>query len=654
MQLLSLLRSRFATALNGWVDNPIEHAQRITQAREARHGDYQANIALPLQKSLGMKSLEIAQKIIDRVELDDICHPPEIAGPGFINLKLKDDYLAKQLTMSTLDHRLGVPAVVAPELKTFVIDYSAPNVAKPMHVGHIRSTVIGDALARTLRFLGHRVISDNHLGDWGTQFGMIIYGYKHFVDPAAFKTNPVAELSRLYRHVQLLIGYQGAAPKLPKAQQALEIAEQKLSRLQSAATTDPKAKKELKAAEKEVSAARDTVDSLREKVDAVAGNAKLLAQADEHAGLEQRAQQETVKLHAGDAENIRLWETFVPISIQEIEAVYQRLDVHFDHTYGESFYHPLLAGVVERLTKSGMAVESEGAICIFLDGFDAPMIIRKRDGAFLYATTDLATIDYRMEHFQPDTILYVVDHRQSEHFSKLFAAARAIGYTEVDLRHISFGTVLGPDGKPFKTRSGSVIGLEYLLDEAVERAYQAVCNPERLQKAGIEMPEAELRAIAHTVGHGAIKYADLAHNRTSDYEFNTEKMVQLEGNTSTYIQYMVARANSIIRRSEEQVDETTISQYQFALVEPAERDLALQLLQFEDALLQSVEEYYPSVLAGYLFGLAKQFATFFDQCHVLNADSNALKRSRLALCYQSARVLRQGLELLGIGSVERM
>ncbi|MEZ6134290.1 MAG: arginine--tRNA ligase [Pirellulaceae bacterium] len=370
--------------------------------------------------------------------------------------------------------------------------------------------------------------------------------------------------------------------------------------------------------------------------------------------LSNAAQAETVKLHEGDAVNLDLWKKFVPISIKEITSVYDRLGIQFDYTYGESFYHPLLGGVVDRLIKSGMAIESDGATCIFLDGFDAPMIIRKRDGAFLYATTDLATIDYRMEHFQPDVILYVVDHRQSEHFSKLFAAARAIGYESVELNHISFGTVLGPDGKPFKTRSGSVIGLEYLLDEAVERAYQAVCNPERLEKAGIEMSEAEMRHVANTVGLGAIKYADLAHNRTSDYEFNTEKMVQLEGNTSTYIQYMVARAGSIIRRSGITVDATNIGEFAIELPNVAERALALQLLQFEDALQQVTEEYYPSVLAAYLFGVAKQFAVFFDKCQVLTAETEELKRSRLAMCYATGSVLERGLGLLGIGVVERM
>jgi arginyl-tRNA synthetase len=344
----------------------------------------------------------------------------------------------------------------------------------------------------------------------------------------------------------------------------------------------------------------------------------------------------------------------MPISIHEINHVYERLGVAFDYTYGESFYQPMLAETVDGLLERGLARESEGAICLFLDGFEVPMIIRKRDGAFLYATTDLATIEYRMVHFKPDAILYVVDHRQSEHFQKLFAAARAIGYTDVELQHISFGTVLGPDGRPFKTRSGAVIGLGYLLDEAVQRAYQVVCDPERLERAGMDLDDDERREIANTVGLGAIKYADLSHNRTSDYKFDIEAMVQLEGDTSAYIQYMYARSRSIIRKSGIDVNEATVSQFPIRLEEAAERDLVLQLLQLEDALLQSVEEYYPSILAGYLFGVAKQFAAFFDQCHVLNAPSEELKQSRLAICLAAGKALRQGLALLGIGVVERM
>ncbi len=650
MQILALIRGRFQQALEGWVENAAEHAQRVTVARDGRHGDYQANIAMPLQKTLGKKPQEIASELIARLQIDDLCFPPEIAGPGFINLKLKPEFLAQQLSAILNDERLGVDRVTP---RTFVIDYSAPNVAKPMHVGHIRSTVIGDALNLILRFLGHRVISDNHLGDWGTQFGMIIYGYKHFVDAAAFERQPVAELSRLYRLVQQIIGYQAAHPKLSAATQAVQMATAKLSALQADAS-DPQKRKELKPAEKDVRAAEENLRALQEKVACIAQDPSLLKIANDHPDMEQRAQLETAKLHEGDADNLTLWKKFLPLSIAEIDAVYERLGIRFDTTYGESFYQPMLQGVVDRLTQTGLAVESEGAICIFLDGFDAPMIIRKSDGAFLYATTDIATIQYRVENFRPDVVLYVVDHRQSEHFAKLFAAARAIGYDELELHHISFGTVLGPDGRPFKTRSGTVIGLEYLLDEAVDRAYQAVCDPQRLQKAGLNMSPEEQREIARTVGLGAIKYADLSHNRTSDYEFNTEKMVQLEGNTSTYIQYMVARARSILRKSGVEVDAATLAAFPLILQEPAERDLVLQLLQFEDALHQSVEEYYPSILCGYLYGVAKQFATFFDQCHVLNADSQALQQSRLVICQAASRVLQQGLNLLGIGVVERM
>jgi len=454
--------------------------------------------------------------------------------------------------------------------------------------------------------------------------------------------------------VQTIIGYQSATPKLPAAQAAVRLATEKLKQLQSTPPHDPRAKKELKPAEKELRAAEEQLRALEEKMASVAQSPQLLQIAQQHAELELLTQLETAKLHAGDSENLTLWQQFLPLSITEIETVYQRLGIEFDFTYGESFYHPMLESVVEKLMQCGLAIESEGAICIFLDGFDAPMIIRKRDGAFLYATTDIATIEYRVEHFHPDAILYVVDHRQSEHFAKLFAAARAIGYDQLELQHISFGTVLGSDGKPFKTRSGVVIGLEYLLDEAVERAYQAVCDPQRLQKAGLEMSPEEQREIAKVVGLGAIKYADLSHNRTSDYEFNTEKMVQLEGNTSAYIQYMVARARSILRKSGVTINSATLAQYPLLLQESAERDLALNLLQFEDALHQSVEEYYPSVLASYLFGVAKQFATFFDQCPVLSADNQELQHSRLVLCYAVSRYLEQGLALLGIGVVERM
>ena len=523
-----------------------------------------------------------------------------------------------------------------------------------MHVGHIRSTVIGDALAHILKFLGHRVISDNHLGDWGTQFGMVIYGYKHFVDEAALEAAPVTELSRLYRLVQQIIGYQEAKPKVAKAEAQVAAATEEVARLKAAGQADPKLAKQLKTATKELAGYQDALESLLGKITSVESDSKLAQMAAEHTDLENRAQLETAKLHAGDQTNLALWKLFLPACIAEIETVYQRLNIKFDYQLGESFYHPMLGGLVDRLLDSKLAVESDGAICIFLPGYDAPMLIRKRDGAFLYATTDLATIEYRMGHFSPDAVLYVVDHRQSEHFGKLFAAARAVGFNDVELHHISFGTVLGPDGKPFKTRSGTVIGLDYLLDEAIDRAYQAVCNPDRLQKAGLAMTEEEKRHIAEVVGLGAIKYADLSHNRTSDYEFDTEKMVQLEGNTSAYIQYSYARISSILRNAGVDIDAANSFKFPIQFVNSAERNLAILLLQFEDVIHQSVDEYYPNVLATYLFSVAKQYSTFFDQCPVLKAESEELRASRLALCFATGRALKLGLSLLGISVIPRM
>lgn len=652
MRLIPLLQHRFEQALDGWVDDAAQHAQRIAVARDPRHGDYQANIAMPLRKQLGSEPMEIAARLVERLEVSDICHPPEIAKPGFINLRLKDEYLAEQLQAALADERLGVGTL---DPQTWVIDYSSPNVAKPMHVGHIRTTVIGDALARVLRFLGQKVITDNHLGDWGTQFGMIIYGYKHFLDEAAYQQDPVNELSRLYRVVQSVIGYQASVDKLPAANERVVDAEKRLESLHSdQSLEDKKRKKALKTAEKDVRSARDTVSSLQAKVAAVQDNEGLLEIAVAHPDIQRSAQLETAKLHEGDEQNLALWRQFVPISIQEIESVYSRLHVEFDHTLGESFYQPMLAEVVAKLQDSGLARENDGAMCVFLDGFEAPMLIQKRDGAFLYATTDLATIEYRMREFHPHAILYVVDHRQSEHFEKLFAAARQMGYRDVELTHVSFGTVLGKDGRPFKTRSGDVMGLEYLLDEAVDRAYQVVCNPERLAKAGLDLSETEKKSIAEAVGIGAIKYADLSHNRTSDYKFDIDEMVQLEGDTAAYIQYMVARTRGIFLRAGVDEELAAVRQTNVVISHPAERALVLQLLQLEDALLQTIDEYYPSVLAGYLYGVAKQFAAFFDQCHVVNAPSEELKWSRLAICLGVNQVLELGLQLLGIQAVQRM
>lgn len=652
MKLLETIRERFAEALTGWVDQPREYAQRVSVARDPRFGDYQANIAMPLEKKLGMKPLQIAEQLVERLKIEDLCLPPEILPPGFINLRLRPEMVAKYVHEAVRKDRMSVEPTDAP--RTFVIDYSAPNVAKPMHVGHIRSTVIGDSLSRILRFLGHRVISDNHLGDWGTQFGMVIYGYKHFVDEQAFAQAPVAELSRLYRLVQQLITYQDAVQKRPAAEDAVAQAREKLKLTEERAAGNKKAEKEIKAAKRALIEAEESLQGLVLRIARVDEDAQLKKLADEHNDLETRAQQETVRLHTGDAENLELWHRFLPLCIEEIEKVYRRLSVTFDHQYGESFYHPMLEPLVDRLVAQGLARESDRALCIFLPGFDAPMIVRKQDGAFLYATTDLATIEYRMDHFHPDAILYVVDHRQGEHFAKLFAAARAIGYEQVELEHISFGTVTGKDGKPFKTRDGSVVGLDYLLDEAVDRAYQVVCDPERLKKANLEMSEVEKRTVSEVVGLGAIKYADLSHNRTSDYIFDIEQMVQLEGNTAAYIQYSYARISSILNKADVTPTCQWLGSVSLTLADPAERDLAVQLLQLEDALVGCLDGYVPSVLTAYLYSLAKHYAIFYDRCPVLTAESDELRQSRLLLCHATGATLKLGLSLLGIGVVERM
>jgi arginyl-tRNA synthetase len=390
-------------------------------------------------------------------------------------------------------------------------------------------------------------------------------------------------------------------------------------------------------------------------VTAVEADAQLHKWCLDHPSLDSMVLKETAKLHRGDKENVALWERFLPACKEEIHAIYKRLSVSFDHEYGESFYHDMLPAVIEELLTQSLATQSEGAICVFLEQFDAPMIVQKQDGAFLYSTTDIATAMFREREFGPDACLYVVDHRQSEHFQKLFAVLAKIGLTHTDYRHISFGTVMGKDGKPFKTRAGDNIGLESMLDEAIERAWGVVCNPNRLQSAGLELTEAEKRNISEVVGIGAIKYADLSHNRTSDYVFDMDKMVALEGNTSAYVQYSYARTRSILRRAVEAgIAETQWSAAPILIEAPAERALAIQIARFEDTLQFAMNDFLPNAITEYLFDTAKIFGTFFDQCPVLKADTEERKLSRLKLTELTGRVLQRGLGLLGIGTVERM
>jgi arginyl-tRNA synthetase len=584
LNILREIQRRFAAALDGLAENPAELLAQVRASQDPKFGDYQANCAMPLGKRLGKPPREVAAEIVQRLKIGDICEPPEIAGPGFINLRLRSDWLGQQATAALADPRVGVPLVEKP--RTYVVDYSAPNVAKPMHVGHIRSTVIGDCLYRTLKFLGHKAIGDNHLGDWGTQFGMIIYGYKR------------AELRQRVRE-------SGAAKRLG-----------------------------------EFGALYALVNRL----------------ADEDASIREAVLAETAKLHSDDPENLRLWKEIRQQCEGDIERIYKRLGVKFDEQHGESFYHNRLAAVVDDLIKRGIAGESEGAICVFLDGYKTPFLIRKQDGAFLYATSDLATIQYRMETWHPDAILYVVDHRQSLHFEQLFATARLWKpeYANVEFKHVSFGTVLGNDDKPFKTRSGDTVGLDSLLDEGVSRALAIVSANDDAKPNGPELSIEERQRIAEVVGIGALKYADLSQNRTSDYVFDYDKMLAMNGNTATYMQYAHARVCGIFRKGQERLGELSRTDRKMVLTHPAERALALAASQLPEAIELVLTDYRPNQLTAYLFELANRFSAFFENCPVLRAETPELLESRLALCDLTAKVLRQGLSLLGIDVVERM
>ena len=609
MNLLAEIRSLFAPALAAIVSDPAKlqhYLAMIRPAQDPKNGDYQANFAMPLAKQLGKKPQELAAEIVTAVSRNMVIESTAVAGPGFINIKLRDDWLAKQVQALGTDERLGVKPVTTP--RRFVIDYSGPNVAKPLHVGHLRSTIIGDALTRLLRFLGHTVITDNHLGDWGTQFGILLYGYKHHLDPTAYERDPVRELARLYVEV----------------------------RKQFRKATDD---------DDEGAAGDDPVKSA--------------------------CQQETAKLHAGDAENVALWKLFMPHCLAEIQAVYDRLGVlTFDHTLGESFYNPMLPGVVEDLLAKGQAVESHGAIVVpnaagtipqtpeEMKKQEPPALVRKRDGAFTYTTTDLATIKYRMETFHPDALLYVVDFRQALHFKTLFAAARRWGYEATEFQHLSFGSVLGADGKPLRTRDGGVPELQDLISQAValgREKYEASYAERKTHGHDVpELTDETKRNIAEAVGIGAVKYADLSQNRTSDYKFDYDKMLATEGNTATYMQYAYARCRAIFRKGE--IDEARFRRTPPAVVfsTPQERAVALQLLRLPEALDAAAADYLPHLLTAYLWDLCKAMSRFYDECPVLTAETPALRDSRLLLVDLVGRTIRQTLDLLGIRVVEQM
>ena len=548
----------------------LPDAGELTLASDPRFGDYQTNAALILGKQRNENPRVLAEKIVAHFVTDDLCEPPAVAGAGFINFTLRPAAVAEKTMEVLRDNRLGVAE--AKSTQRIVIDFGSPNVAKPMHVGHIRSTVLGDALARIAQFLGHEVIRDNHIGDWGTQFGMVIYGWKNLLDRQALQRNPLAEIVRIYKETN------------------------------ERAARDPE--------------------------------------------VREACRQELIKLQAGDKENLDIWNECVAFSMQDFERVYKLLDIHYDIQCGESFYHDRLSGVVERLLESGIAEISEGAVVVFFrensELADKPLIIRKRDGGFNYATTDLATIDYRMNDLKADAVWYVVGAPQILHFKQIFEIARREGYT-AELRHITFGSVLGEDRKLMKTRSGENVPLRELLEEACKRARKII------EEKNPQLSDDEKSDIAQKIGIGAVKYADLSQYRMTDYVFSWDKMLSLQGNTAPYLQNAYVRIRSIFRKAGEsapRIDE-------LVLADSAEINLAKRLCQFAETVPQVLNDFRPNILANYLFEAANSFHTFYEACPVLKSEEPT-RSSRLALCDLTARVLKHGLGLLGIQVPEKM
>jgi arginyl-tRNA synthetase len=542
----------------------------VMQATDTRFGDYQANAAMVLAKEHKSNPRQIAASILEQLDVSGISANPEIAGAGFVNFRLSPEFLSSALSRIANDPRLGVSAAATP--RKFLIDFSSPNVAKPMHVGHIRSTILGDCIVRVARFLGHEVVADNHIGDWGTQFGKVIYGWKHFLDREALANDAISELVRLYR----------------------------------------------------------TVNSLEETDESV----------------KREAREELVKLQSGDPENLTIWKETVELSWCEFEKLYDLLDIRFDERLGESFYNDALAPLCDDLEKRGIASVSEGALCIFFPQIpaleDKPTIIRKSDGGFLYATTDLATIVHRVETWHPDEILYVVGAPQALHFQQLFAAAEMMGL-HCTLRHIAFGSILGENRKIMKTRSGENIGLADVLNEAIVRA-RAI-----LSDRSDHLPPEEQEETARLIGLGAVKYAELSQNRLTDYVFSWDKLLAFEGNTAPYLQNAYVRIQSIFRKAECLPDPSA----PVTLTDPAERALAVKLLQYAETVPAILDDFRPNLLANYLYELANTYHSFYEACPVLKSEP-AVRASRLVLCDLTARTLSHGLGLLGIRCPSRM
>ena len=541
----------------------------ISVATNEKYGDFQTNFAMMNSKIIGKKPRDIAQEVLDNLEENNVIEKLEIAGPGFINIFLKSEYLGELLKKSRTEeydfsflNRDG----------DVIIDFSSPNIAKRMHIGHLRSTIIGDSITRIYKYLGYHMIADNHIGDWGTQFGKLIIGYRRWLNKEAYKENPIEELERVYVEFSKL------------------------------AETDPE--------------------------------------------LEEEARLELKKLQDGDAENFALWKEFIKVSLDEYDKLYKRLDVHFDTYYGESFYHPMMQGVVEELVEKGLAVEDDGAKVVFFPEEENlfPCIVQKKDGAFLYSTSDIATIKFKRDTYKINKLIYLTDERQQDHFKQFFRITDMLGWN-VEKHHIWFGIMRFADGV-FSTRKGNVIRLEQLLDEGKKRAYDIV------QEKNPDLSEEEKDQIAEVVGVGAIKYADLSQNRQSPIIFEWDKILTFEGNTAPYLQYSYARIQSILRKAESEGKSITYDK-EIKIEDKLERALANHIAAFPISVLKASETFKPNIIADYLFELSKKFNSFYNSCPILNQEDELLY-SRALIAKITGETIKDGLSLLGIKTLERM
>jgi arginyl-tRNA synthetase len=584
--VLEILEQRVSEALQkatGLAGCPAS----VRAAADAKFGDYQANGIMGAAKQIKSNPRQLAEKVVAELNISDICQMPEIAGPGFINLRLKPEFLASALLEIYNDTNLGIEKAFNPQ--TVVVDYSGPNIAKQMHVGHLRSTIIGDCISRMMQCLGHNVIRQNHIGDWGTQFGMLI-AYQIF-------QNPSAAFGQTAHTIQDLEDFYKAAKAL----------------------------------------------------------------YDSNPEFAQMGRDYVVRFQSGEPDILKRWTQIVELTRNEIYPLYRLLKVKLkrEDERGESFYNDKLSDVVTTLKDKKLAVESEGAVCVFPEGFKnkegepLPFIIQKSDGAYLYATTDLAAIRFRLGELGAKRIVYVTDARQALHFKMLFAVVKMAGWADesIKLEHVSFGTMLGTDGKPFKTRTGGTVKLAELLNEAIERASAVV------EEKNPELPKEQKDKIALAVGVGAVKYSDYSNNRDSDYIFSFDKMLAMDGNTAPYMQYAYARIRSIERKAEQNgidIKKELTGICEISLTDPAEQALAKQLIQYSQAILGSAADCRPNYLTAYLYELSQAFSRFYSACPVLQSEGST-RAVRLLLCDVTARTIGHGMtELLGIEVPQQM